>query len=125
MEMTRHDFIEKFGITPEKCKEIMVRFTEIVNAEAEEIIEHADYYIDPTSYCDEEYLKEEYGEDALDKYDDSDGYPNLYDYKKMNSPESLFKELISYHTSYGGMGTAMAACSLIGLGEGWNEQTSR
>jgi len=119
--MTREEFIDQFGITPEKCKEIMERVSEIITGEAQEVIEHADYYIDPLAYCDKKTLIEEYGEDALEKDEDLDGYPNLYDYRKQNSAVHLFKTLISYRTHYGGHTSAMDACELMGIGKGWKE----
>lgn len=119
--MTREEFTEKFGMTPEKCREIMETVARIINWEAAEIIEHADYYMDPTSYVDEDDLKEEYGPDALEKDDDADGYPNLYDFRKGNSPEKLFMDLISLHTHYGGHTTAIEACKLMGKWERWHE----
>lgn len=115
-----HDFIQKYGISPEKCKELMERVAEIVNQAVSEVIEHADFYIDPLGYEDEEFLKEEYGEDALEKDENSDGYPNIYDFKKENSAEMLFMNLISYHTHYGGHTSAIEACKLMGI-EGWRK----
>ena len=102
-------------------KELMERVAQIINGEVQEVIEHADYYMNPTDYCDEEYLKEEFGEDALEKDEDADGYPNLYDYRKGHSAVMLFKDLISCRTYFGGHTSAIEACKLMDIGEGWRE----
>ena len=85
-----------------------------------ETIKHADFYMDPESYIDEDYLKEEIGEDVLDKDDDDDGYPNLYDFKRQTSAEKCFMDFISFHTKHGGHTSAIEACRLMGM-EGWRE----
>ena len=120
-QLARLEFTERFGISPQKCKEVMEQVANIINSEVQEVIEHADYYIDPLAYCSKEHLEEEFGEDALEKDDDADGYPNLYDYRKSHSAEMLFKHLISWHTHYGGHTTAIEACKLMDIGEGWRE----
>ena len=118
--MTAEEFESYYGMKPEKAKELMEELANIVNREVREAIEHADYYTDPTAYCDAEYLIEEYGEYALEKDEDSDGYPNLYDYRKKKSAESAFMDFISLHTFHGGHTSAIEACRLMGT-EGWRD----
>ena len=115
------EFTECFGITPQRCKEVMERVAYIINSEVQEVIEHADYYIDPLAYCSKENLEEEFGKDALEKGDDADGYSNLYDYRKSHSAEMLFMDLISWDTHYGGHTSAIEACKIMDIGEGWRE----
>lgn len=112
--MTEQEFETRFGITPDKAKELMEELANIVNKEVREVIRHANYYTSPTGYCDEEFLKEEFGADALEKDDDDDGYPNLYDFRT-NSAEKVFMDFISFHTHYGGHTSAIEACELMGL----------
>ena len=71
-------------------------------------------------YCDEDSVREEYGDDVFEKNGCSDGYPNLYDYKKQTSAEKCFMDFISYHTRYGSHGSAIDACRFMGIG-GWRE----
>ena len=120
-QLERLEFAEKFGMSPDKCKELMERVAEIINGEVQEVIEHADYYIDPLAYCSKKQLIEEFGEDALEKDEDADGYPNLYDYRKSHSAVMLFMDLISSHTHYGGHTSAIEACELMDIGEGWRK----
>ena len=114
-KMTEEEFIKDFGITPNKAKELIERLREIVNQEVHEVIEHADYYMNPTQYCDEDWLKERYGDDVLEKDEDSDGYPNLYDFGEQNSAVMTFMHFISWHTSHGGHTSAIRACDLMDL----------
>lgn len=118
--MTEIEFTHKFGVNPEKCKEIMEDVAQLVNAEVEEVIKHLDYYMCPMDYCDKEYLIEQYGEDAFEKDEDDDGYPNLYNFKRQNSAESIFQRIMSRHTFFGGYTSAIEACELMKL-EGWKE----
>lgn len=99
-----------FGISPEKAKSLMERVAEIVNREVHEVITHADFYINPEDYdidC----------EDLVKEDSDADGYTCLYDYLDQNSPEKRFMDLISYDTTHGGMGSAVAACKFLGVYE--------
>lgn len=116
--MTTSEFEKQFGLKPEKAKELMELLVRIVNREVKNTIEHADFYMNPMDYCEEEHLKEWNGEDCFDKDDDSDGYPNLYDFKRQNSAEKVFMEFISLHTRYGGHTSAIEACELMEM-EGW------
>lgn len=117
--MTREEFEEYFGLTPEKCKELMEALAKIVNEEVREAIAHADYYMNPLDYCDKDDLKETYGEDCLEKEDeDDDGYTKLYDFKKNGTAAYAFQRLISIKTTHAGYGSATAACKLMEL-EGW------
>lgn len=118
-QQKRIEFQEKFGMSPERCKQIMIDVMHLINWEAEEIIRHLDYYENPTNYCEPESLAEKYGPHALEKDDDDDGYPNLYDYSKDHSAVELFQQIISIHTRYGGHTSAMEACNLMGLD--WEE----
>ena len=111
--MTEEEFVNKFGIKPERCKQIMESIRQLVNSEVREAIEHSDYYINPTDYCSEEFLEEHYGK--LEKDDDSDGYKMLYDFGKEHSAVETFMDVISLHTRYGGHCSAISACSLMGL----------
>jgi len=120
-KMTEEEFVKDFGITPKKAKELIIRLREIVNQEVHEVIEHADYYMNPTQYSDEDWLKERYGDDVLEKDEDSDGYPNLYDFGKQNSAVKTFMDFISYHTSYGGHTSAIRACDLMDLEWEWDK----
>lgn len=113
--MTEQEFINDFGITPGKAKELMERLCQIVNAEVKEVIRHADYYINPFDYCEAEDLEEIYGEDALEKDDDDDGYTNLYEFGHQHSAVSTFMDFISFHTKHGGHTSAINACDLMGL----------
>lgn len=115
-KMTEQEFIKCFGLKPNKAKELMERLREIVNREVEEVITHADYYANPTDYCDEEYLKEQYGEDVLEKEDeDADGYTKLYEFGRQHSAVKTFMDFISWHTYYGGHTSAIRACDLMNL----------
>lgn len=88
----------------------------MINAEVREVIAHADFYINPLDYCDEEYLKHHMGEDVLEKdSEDDDGYINLYEYGRQHSAVSTFMKLISWHTTHGGHTSAIRACDLMGL----------
>ena len=119
--MTAEVFERQFGIKPEKAKELMERLQEIVTKEVREVIENADFYMNPMDYyCDEDSVREEYGDDVFEKNGCSDGYPNLYDYKKQTSAEKCFMDFISYHTRYGGHSSAIDACRFMGIG-GWRE----
>jgi len=118
--MTESEFVEKFGLSPKLAGEIMDAVDAIVTSEAQTIIEHCDFYMNPTDYCDEEQLIDEYGEDAFEKDDDADGYPNLYDYRKSHSATEVFKRLFSYRTKYAGHTTAIEAINLIDT-RGWRE----
>lgn len=113
--MTEEEFASRYGMSSQRCREIMEGVRQLVNRQVKEVIEHADFYIDPTSYCDEDDLKEWNGEDCLEKDEDDDGYPNLYEFGRQNSAESVFMDLISVHTRYGGHGSACEACSLMGI----------
>ena len=115
-KMTREEFEKHFGLSPEKCKELMERVKEIINNEVHEVIAHADFYMDPVNYCGEDYLKERYGDDVLDKdNEDDDGYIKLYEYGRQHSAVSTFMNLISWHTTHGGHTSAIRACDLMGL----------
>lgn len=118
--MTKEEFEEYFGLTPEKCKELMEALAKIVNEEVREAIAHADYYMNPLDYCDEDDLKETYGEKCLEKEDeDDDGYVGLYDFKRRGSSAAYaFQRFVSNRTSHAGYGSATAACKLMEL-EGW------
>lgn len=118
--MTKEEFIQYFDITPDKAKELMELLADIVNSEVQEVIAHADYYINPTDYCDEEFLKQEYGLDVLDKDEDATGYSGLYDFRKHTSAEKCFMDFISYHTKHGGHTSAIRACELMGI-TGWRD----
>ena len=115
-KMTEEEFIKDFGITPGKAKELMERLRQIVNYEVEQVIKHADYYIDPVPYCGEEWLKENIGDDVLEKDDeDDDGYTKLYEFGRQHSAVSTFMDFISLHTRYGDHGSAIRACDLMGI----------
>lgn len=111
--MTREEFIEYFGLTPEKAKELMVLLRQIVNREVETVIAHADFYMNPLDYCDKDYLEERYG--TLEKDDDEDGYTQLYDFGKEHSVVETFMKFISLHTRHGGYTSAIEACNLMNL----------
>lgn len=121
--MTAEEFEIYYGMKPERAKELMFSLARFIDAEVKETIEHADYYMNPLDYVDEDALKAKYGADCLEKYsDEDDGYSRLYDYKKDNSPESVFMNFISRLTLHGGYGSACAACELMGIREdGWTE----
>ena len=115
-KMTEEEFIKDFGITPGMAKELMERLRILINVEVRNAIAHADYYINPTDYCDAEWLKERYGEDVLEKDDDDDdGYVDLYEYGREHGAVETFMDFISWHTSYGGHPSAIRACDLMGI----------
>lgn len=103
----RDRFIQQFGMTPDRAKEILEELRHIVNAEVHEVIAHADYYIDPAAYGYEGKLEKE--------DEDHDGYTCLYDFGERVSAVSAFMKLISFHTPYGGHTSAIEACSLMGI----------
>ena len=118
-EMTKEQFQEYFGLSAEKCAELMNRLAAIIDTEVEEVIKHADFYMNPLDYTDEKYLKEEYGEDCLEKEDeDDDGYIALYSFRRSHSAADTFQRFISYRTHYGGYTSALQACDLMGI-KGW------
>ena len=120
-QLRRMEFCDQFGITPDKCAELMNRLAAIVDTEVEEVIKHADFYMNPLDYCNEEQLKEEFGEDWDEKEDeDDDGYINLYSFKKSHSAADTFQRFISYRTRYGGYTSALDACDLMGI-KGWRD----
>lgn len=106
-------FEDHFGMSPEKARQILESLRRIVNSEVHNVIENADFYIDPLGYADQDSLEERYGK--LEKDDDADGYACLYDYGKQNSAISAFMDIISSHTYYGGYTSATEACNLMGL----------
>lgn len=112
-DMSREEFMLYFGITPEKAKELMILLRQIVNREVEMVISHADYYMNPTDYCDKEWLEEKYG--TLEKDDDADGYTQLYEFGEEHSAVSTFMDFISFHTRHGGHTSAIEACNLMDL----------
>lgn len=115
--MTSTEFENQFGLSPEICKVLMEKLAEIVDEEVKEAIAHADYYMNPTGYVDEDDLKERYGEDCLMKSnEDDDGYTELYDFKRQNTAAYTFQRFISSRTYYGGYTSAMKACELMGIG---------
>lgn len=113
--MTREEFQNQFGLSPEKCKELMETVANLVTYEVQEAIAHADFYINPLDYCDKKTLKELYGEDCFDKDEDEDGYIGLYDFKVSNTAARTFQNLISNHTYYGGYTSAIEAIDLMDL----------
>lgn len=88
--MTREEFIDYFGMTPEKAKYILTKFRQMVNAEAHDVIEHADAYINPEDY----EVDSDIYEKPLEKDDDSNGYTRLYEYGVQHSAEYVFMRLI-------------------------------
>lgn len=113
--MTEEQFEQYFGMKPERAKQILQRFRQMVNAEVHETIAHADYYMDPTNYCEKEWLEERIGQPLEKENDDDDGYTCLYEYGRDNGAVKTFMDLISCHTTHGGHTSAMAACNLMGL----------
>ena len=107
--MTDEVFRLQFGLPPEKAKRLMQRVVEIVNREVHNVIENANYYIEPREYG--------YGGELYKDDEDADGYTCLYDYEEQESPESRFMELISYDTFFGGHGSACEACKFLGIEE--------
>lgn len=118
--MTVEEFQEYYGMSPETAEDLLEALARIVNAEVREAIEHADYYMNPLDYCDADQLKETYGDDCLEKWDEDDGYSKLYDFKKQNTAMYTFQRLISNASRHGGYGSACAACKLMNI-EGWKE----
>lgn len=118
--MTREEFIEYFGMTPEKAKYILTKFRQMVNAEVYEVIEHADFYMDPENYG----VDEDIHGMPLEKDEDSDGYTCLYEYGVQHSAEYVFMRLISGDTRYGGHTSAIRACELMGLDWCANDETT-
>lgn len=117
MIMTREEFIDHFGMTPEKAKYILTKFRQMVNAEVHDVIEHADAYINPEDYGIDSDI---YGK-PLEKDDDSDGYACMYEYGLQHSAEYVFMRLISGDTRYGGHTSAIRACELMGID--WEEES--
>lgn len=109
--MTREEFIDHFGMTPEKAKELMERLRELINREVYETIAHADYYINPRAYGYEGPLEKE-------DFDD-DGFVCMYEYGRFNSAEKTFMDFISWHSRHGGHTSAIRACELMGID--WEE----
>lgn len=104
--------IEHFGMTAEAIRRVMKNHKREVNKEAREVIENLDFYKNPLDYVDADQLPEGWDE----KYDEADGYPELYNYAKDlfgNDGAKVFKDLISWGTPYGGMGSACEALQLI------------
>ena len=115
-KMSEEEFIKDFGLSPDRCRDLMERVRQIINTEVHEVIAHADYYVDPVNYCGEEFLKEQYGEDVFEKdNEDDDGYTKLYEYGRQSGAVSLFMSLISWHTTHGGHTSAIRACDLMDL----------
>lgn len=100
-------FERRFGMPPERAKEILEELRHIVNAEVCEVIAHADFYINPSAYGYEEEIEKE------DENDD--GYTCLYDFGRSTSAVAAFMKLISFHTPYGGHTSAIEACRLMGI----------
>lgn len=103
--------VERFGMTAEAIVRVMKNHRRIVNSEAREVIEHLDYYMNPTDYVDAEMLPEGWDENG-----EADGYPELYTYAADLFGEegpTIFKKLISQGTTHGGMGSACEALELI------------
>lgn len=108
--MSEEEFIQYYGMTPKRAREILEEVRHLINAEVHETIDHADYYIHPEAYG--------YGiEDGVDleKDDDADGYSCLYDYGERNSAVKTFMRIISFHTTHGGHTSAIRACELMEL----------
>lgn len=112
--MTREEFIELFGITPEKAKEILEQVRKMINKQVHETIEHADYYMDPFAYSSKEYLEHHLG-CKIEKDEEDDGYTCLYEYGREHGAVETFMNLISLHTTHGGHTSAIRACELMGL----------
>lgn len=112
--MTREEFIEFFGITPEKAKEILEQVRKMINNQVHETIEQADYYMDPFNYSSKEYLEHHLG-CKIEKGEDDDGYTCLYEYGREHGAVETFMNLISLHTTHGGHTSAIRACELMGL----------
>lgn len=111
MEDVNAYLIERFGMTAEAIARVMKNHRRIVNSEAREVIEHLDYYMNPTNYVDAEQLPE-----GWDDNGEADGYPELYTYAADLFGEDgarVFKALISWGTAHGGMGSALEALRLI------------
>lgn len=113
MRLSKEDvyLVERFGMTREAIARVLHNHTCIVTDECREIIKHADYYINPTDYCDGEYLTNLFPF-WENKDDDDDGYPLLHEYGK-ESQATVFKGLISRGTRYGGMGSACEAVNMV------------
>jgi hypothetical protein len=94
-------------MTPERAKEILETFKNIVNQEVHETIAHADYYINPERYGYEGDLEKE--------DEDDDGYTCLYEYGRQHGAVKTFMDLISFHTTHGGHTSAIRACELMGI----------
>ena len=110
-EETDAYLIERFGMTVEAISRVMKNHRRIVNSEAHEVIEHLDYYMNPTDYVDEDMLPEDWDDNG-----EADGYPALYTYARDLFGEDgpkVFKDLISWGTTHGGMGSACEAVDLI------------
>lgn len=106
--MTNEEFKSQFGMEPERAKEILKGLRYIVNQEVDEVIAHANFYIDPEAYgYDGELTKDD---------EDDDGYTCLYDYgNQCGGAVKAFMDLISFHTAYGGQTSAIEACKLMGI----------
>ena len=103
--------VKHFGMTAEAIVRVMKNHRRIVNSEAHEVIEHLDFYMNPTDYVDEDALPENWNESG-----DGDGYPELYTYAEDlfgDDGPAVFKRLISQGTTHGGMGSALEALRLI------------
>lgn len=106
--MTREEFTEYYGMTPDRAREILEELRCIVNQEVHETIAHADFYIDPRSYGYEGDLEKEEADD--------DGYTCLYDFgNQSGGAVKAFMLLISFHTTHGGHTSAIEACRLMGV----------
>ena len=113
MEDVNAYLIQRFGMTADAIMRVMRTHKRIVNSEVHETVRHADFYINPTDYCDPTDLPLR---DWEEKDDDDDGYPNLYLYADDLFGEDgtkVFKDLISRGTLHGGMGSALEAMALI------------
>lgn len=118
--MTNEEFKKWYGMSPERCKRLMIDVADMITSECREVIAHADYYKNPLDYLDADQLEKMYGAGCLEKDDeDDDGFVKIFNVRAKATAEWMFKRLISLHTTHGGHTDAVEACRLMGLN--WRE----